>query len=198
MEVVKGAAAPLAPGTEAWWRAAVREAVYALRHKGLVQRRRGGQLNRPVEEGGFHLLQRLNPPHPPPVEAKPPTRLGVFPKPSLVHRRRPLHIDVLNAHVDGRRTPSSPPPTRDPPAPALFTASTPAASTLNAHRLFSSASAFDILCRAGRLFELVARGRARKDRLYANVKDGSAPRCGYRLGLRPPRSSAETPPPPQS
>jgi len=37
VEVVRGAAAPPAPGTEAWWRAAVREAVYALRHRGLVQ-----------------------------------------------------------------------------------------------------------------------------------------------------------------
>ncbi len=39
VEVVKGAAAPPAPGTEAWWRAvaAVREAVYILRERGLVQ-----------------------------------------------------------------------------------------------------------------------------------------------------------------
>jgi len=37
VEVVRGAAAPPAPGTEAWWRAAGREAVYALRHRGLVQ-----------------------------------------------------------------------------------------------------------------------------------------------------------------
>jgi hypothetical protein len=38
-EVVKGAAAPPTPGTETWWRAvaAVREAVYTLREKGLVQ-----------------------------------------------------------------------------------------------------------------------------------------------------------------
>ncbi len=38
-EVVKGAAAPPTPGTDAWWRAvaAVREAVYALREKRLVQ-----------------------------------------------------------------------------------------------------------------------------------------------------------------
>jgi hypothetical protein len=35
--VVKGAAALPAPGTEAWWRAAVREAVYVLRERGLVQ-----------------------------------------------------------------------------------------------------------------------------------------------------------------
>ena len=65
------------------------------------------------------------------------------------------------------------------PAPALFTVSTPAASTLNAHRHFSAASAFDVLCRAGRLFELVARGRARKDRPYANVKSGSALRLPF-------------------
>jgi len=37
VEVVKGAVAPPTPGTDAWWRAAVREAVYALREKGLVQ-----------------------------------------------------------------------------------------------------------------------------------------------------------------
>jgi hypothetical protein len=36
VEVVKGAVVPPTPGTEAWW-AAVREAVYALREKGLVQ-----------------------------------------------------------------------------------------------------------------------------------------------------------------
>ncbi len=37
VEVVEGAAAPPTSGTETWWRAAVREAVYALREKGLVQ-----------------------------------------------------------------------------------------------------------------------------------------------------------------
>jgi hypothetical protein len=39
VEVVRGAVSPPTPGTEAWWRAvaAVREAVYALRDKGLVQ-----------------------------------------------------------------------------------------------------------------------------------------------------------------
>jgi len=37
VEVVKGAVAPPTPGTEAWWRAAVREAVYTLRERGLVQ-----------------------------------------------------------------------------------------------------------------------------------------------------------------
>ncbi len=39
VEVVKGAVAPPTPGTETWWRAvaAVREAVYALRQRGLVQ-----------------------------------------------------------------------------------------------------------------------------------------------------------------
>jgi hypothetical protein len=37
VEVVRGAAAPPTPGTERWWRAAVREAVYALRERGLVQ-----------------------------------------------------------------------------------------------------------------------------------------------------------------
>jgi len=39
VEVAKGAVSPPAPGTEAWWRAvaAVREAVYALRGRGLVQ-----------------------------------------------------------------------------------------------------------------------------------------------------------------
>jgi hypothetical protein len=39
VEVVKGVVAPPTPGTDAWWRAvaAVREAVYALRDRGLVQ-----------------------------------------------------------------------------------------------------------------------------------------------------------------
>ena len=37
VEVVKGVVAPPTPGTEAWWRAAVREAVYTLRERGLVQ-----------------------------------------------------------------------------------------------------------------------------------------------------------------
>ncbi len=38
-EVVKGAVVPPTPGTDAWWRAvaAVRETVYALRERGLVQ-----------------------------------------------------------------------------------------------------------------------------------------------------------------
>jgi hypothetical protein len=33
VEVVRGVVAPPTPGTEAWWRAAVREAVYALRER---------------------------------------------------------------------------------------------------------------------------------------------------------------------
>jgi hypothetical protein len=39
VEVVSGATAPPAPGTEAWWPAvaAVREAAYALRGRGLAQ-----------------------------------------------------------------------------------------------------------------------------------------------------------------
>ena len=39
VEVAMGVVAPPTPGTEAWWRAvaAVREAVYALRERGLVQ-----------------------------------------------------------------------------------------------------------------------------------------------------------------
>jgi hypothetical protein len=37
VEVVKGAAAPPMPGTETWRRAAVREAVYVLRDRGLAQ-----------------------------------------------------------------------------------------------------------------------------------------------------------------
>jgi hypothetical protein len=36
-EVVKGAVSTPTPSTETWWRAAVREAVYALRQRGLVQ-----------------------------------------------------------------------------------------------------------------------------------------------------------------
>jgi hypothetical protein len=35
--VVKGVVAPPTPGTERWWRAAVREAVYTLRKRGLAQ-----------------------------------------------------------------------------------------------------------------------------------------------------------------
>jgi hypothetical protein len=37
--VVRGVVAPATPGTETWWRAvaAVREAVYTLRERGLVQ-----------------------------------------------------------------------------------------------------------------------------------------------------------------
>ncbi len=37
VEVVKGAVSPPTPGTSAWWLAAVREAVYTLRERGLVQ-----------------------------------------------------------------------------------------------------------------------------------------------------------------
>jgi hypothetical protein len=39
VEVLKGVVAPPTPGTEAWWIAvaAVREAVYALRERGLAQ-----------------------------------------------------------------------------------------------------------------------------------------------------------------
>ncbi len=36
VEVVKGAVAPPTPGTDAWWRVAVRETVDALRQRGLV------------------------------------------------------------------------------------------------------------------------------------------------------------------
>jgi hypothetical protein len=34
VEVVKGAVSPPTPGTEAWWRAAVRETVYVLHERG--------------------------------------------------------------------------------------------------------------------------------------------------------------------
>jgi hypothetical protein len=37
VEVVKGAAVPPTPGTDTWWRAAVREAVFVLRERGLAQ-----------------------------------------------------------------------------------------------------------------------------------------------------------------
>ena len=37
VEVVKGVVAPPTPSTETWWRAAVREAVYTLRERELVQ-----------------------------------------------------------------------------------------------------------------------------------------------------------------
>ena len=40
VEVAKGAVAPPTPGTETWWRVAVREAVYALRQRGLAKARR--------------------------------------------------------------------------------------------------------------------------------------------------------------
>jgi hypothetical protein len=36
-EVVKGSVSPPTPGTDAWRRAAVKEAVYALRGRGLAQ-----------------------------------------------------------------------------------------------------------------------------------------------------------------
>jgi hypothetical protein len=37
VEVARGAVAPPTPGTDAWRRAAVREAVYMLRERGLAQ-----------------------------------------------------------------------------------------------------------------------------------------------------------------
>jgi hypothetical protein len=37
VEVVRDAVAPPTPGTDTWWRVAVREAVYAPRERGLVQ-----------------------------------------------------------------------------------------------------------------------------------------------------------------
>jgi len=37
VEVAMGVVAPPTPATEAWWRAAVREAVYTLRERGLAQ-----------------------------------------------------------------------------------------------------------------------------------------------------------------
>jgi hypothetical protein len=37
VEVAMGVVSPPTPGTETWWRAAVREAVYTLRERGLVQ-----------------------------------------------------------------------------------------------------------------------------------------------------------------
>jgi len=44
VEIVRGAVSPPTPGTETWWRAAVREAVYALRQRGLVQYVRGAEV----------------------------------------------------------------------------------------------------------------------------------------------------------
>jgi hypothetical protein len=46
VEVVKGVVAPPTPGTDAWWRAvaAVREAVYTLRERGLVQYVKEGEV----------------------------------------------------------------------------------------------------------------------------------------------------------
>jgi hypothetical protein len=37
VEVAMGVVSPPTPGTETWWRAAVRKAVYTLRERGLVQ-----------------------------------------------------------------------------------------------------------------------------------------------------------------
>jgi len=37
VEVAMGVVSPPTPGTDAWWRAAVREAVYTLRERGLAQ-----------------------------------------------------------------------------------------------------------------------------------------------------------------
>jgi len=37
VEVAKSVVAPPTPDTDTWWRAAVREAVYTLRERGLVQ-----------------------------------------------------------------------------------------------------------------------------------------------------------------
>jgi hypothetical protein len=37
VEVVRDVVATPTPGTEAWWRAAVRKAVYVLRERGLAQ-----------------------------------------------------------------------------------------------------------------------------------------------------------------
>jgi hypothetical protein len=80
VEVDKGVVAPPTPGIETWWRAAVREAVYALRERGLAQYVREtvnwtGLLEKGL--GGLQLLQRFDPPLTPPVEpkAQPPTRL---------------------------------------------------------------------------------------------------------------------------
>jgi hypothetical protein len=37
LDLTRRRLSPPTPGTETWWRAAVREAVYALRERGLVQ-----------------------------------------------------------------------------------------------------------------------------------------------------------------
>jgi len=37
VEVVRGVVSPPTPGTNTWWRAAVGEAVYTLRERGLAQ-----------------------------------------------------------------------------------------------------------------------------------------------------------------
>ncbi len=68
-EVVKGAVVLPTPGTEAWWRAAVGEAVYAMREVQYVWETVDwtGLLKK---LGGLQLLQRLDPPFTLPVESK--------------------------------------------------------------------------------------------------------------------------------
>jgi hypothetical protein len=80
-EVVRGVVAPPTPGIDTWWRAmaAVREAVYALRERGLVQYVKEAEVaswpDLLKKLGGLQLLQRLNPPLP----------LRSNLKPSLLH-----------------------------------------------------------------------------------------------------------------
>ncbi len=69
-EVVKGAVVLSTPGTEAWWRAAVGEAVYAMREVQYVRETVNWTVLLKKGLGGLQLLQRLDPPLPSPVEPK--------------------------------------------------------------------------------------------------------------------------------
>jgi hypothetical protein len=61
VEVTKGAVVPLAPGTDAWWRAAVREAVYAPLEAQYVWETVNWTSLLKKGLGDLQLLQRLDP-----------------------------------------------------------------------------------------------------------------------------------------
>ncbi len=70
VEAVRNAVALPTPGTEAWWRAAVKEAVYAMREVQYVREAVNWTVLLKRGLGGLQLLQRLDPPLHPPVEPK--------------------------------------------------------------------------------------------------------------------------------
>jgi hypothetical protein len=182
VEVVKGAAASLAPGTEAWWRAAVRKAVYALRHRGPVQYvgevvSWTGLLKKAVfisSSGLTHLS---------PASSRSPASYTsrCISQPSLVHRRRLLHVALLNADVFRQagelplyllqKTLHSAPAGR-------YNAAPRGASTLNAprragRRLSSAGDCRLAYVCLGRLFQPVARRYAFK----LPLRPGRGPLC---------------------